>query len=914
MSDRRPPDGRPAPEALLAEARAERLGALKLYLGAAPGVGKTYEMLSGAQELRRRGVDVVVGVVETHGRGETAALLQDLEVVPRRQIAYRGQTLTEMDLQAVLARRPKVVLVDELAHTNAPGSAHPKRYQDVQDLLQAGIDVHATLNVQHVDSLNDVVAQITRIRVRETVPDSILEQASEITLVDLTPEALIRRLGEGKVYVRDQAQRALKHYFAPGNLTALRELALRITARRVDQQMLTYMQAHAIPGPWAAGERVLVCISGGHTAAQLVRLAKRRADQFHCAWTALYVETRRQRLFSPEERERIAEALRLAEHLGGEALTLPGDDPVSTVLDFARSHNITQIILGKSKRPWWFEWRYGSVVRELIRQAGDIDLSIVSGEPEARRPRVPRIRTREERTALDAWPYALAVLQVAATAGVAVGIDRLLRPANIALLFLLPVLVSAVRNGLWPALAASALSALAYNFFLLPPLYQFTITDPANVLGFAMLCIVAFIASNLASRGRMQAELAGRRVNVTEELHAFSRKLAAVANVDDLLWATSYQVASMLGVRVVLLLPQGEGLEVRAGYPPEDQLDEQDMGAARWSWEQNRPAGRGSDTLPGAKWLFLPLRTEQRRVGLVGIQREGPEELLTGEQQRLLAALADQAAVAIDRIRLAGEIEQTRVVAETERLRSALLTSISHDLRTPLASILGATTSLKSYGGQYDAEAWQELVGTIQDEAERLNRFVGNLLDMTRLESGAVHPKLEPVELSDVLGTVLRRQAKLLGGHRVETQVPPDLPLVRADFMLLEQVLANVLDNAAKYSPANSSISISARAEGSRVVIQVQDEGEGIPLDALERIFDKFYRVRAGDRQRAGTGLGLSICRGFLEAMGGSIKAGGRQDGPGACFSITLPAELEPAPDQLSAGPVEPGSVPGAKP
>lgn len=894
MKDRSGSDPRPSPEALLDAAGRERRGKLKLFLGAAPGVGKTYEMLTSAHELRRQGVDVVVGLIETHGRTDTQAVLQGLEVMPRLEIAYRGHTLGETNVPAVLARNPRVVLVDELAHTNAPGSPHPKRYQDVEDLLNAGIDVYTTLNVQHVESLNDIVAHITRIRVRETVPDRLIELADEIKLIDLSPEALIQRLHEGKVYVREQAQRALKHYFAPGNLTALRELALRITAGRVDQQMVSYMQAHAIPGPWAAGERILVCLSGGHTASQLVRLGKRRAEQFRCKWTALYIETPRQARFSAEERENIAAAQRLAEHLGGEALTIQGQEPVAAILEFARSHNITQIILGKSKRPWWFEWVYGSVVRELIQRSGDIDVSVVTGEPEARPARLHKIPARREARRFEPKSFGSALAGVAATTAVAVWISRTLHPTDVSLLFLLPVLVSAVMSGLWPALFASVLSALAYNFFLLPPYYEFSIADPGNILGFVILCVVALIASNLASRGRGQAQVANERAKTTEELYAFSRKLAAIDEVDDLLWTTGFQVASMLGVRVVLLLPQEESLAVRAGYPPEDRIDEQDMAAARWSWEQHRPAGRGSDTLPGAKWLFLPLHTERTRVGVIGIQRDGPGEILTIDQRRLFHALADQAAVAIDRIRLAQEIEAARLVAETERLRSALLTSISHDLRTPLASIIGAVTSLRSYGVAYDEAARQELMTTILEEAERLNRFVGNLLDMTRLESGSLSPKLEAVELTDVVGTVLRRLSKLLAGHRIDVRIPPEFPLLRSDFLLLEQVLANVLDNAAKYSPLGSCIRIDARAEGGTASIRVTDEGEGIPADALSRIFDKFYRVQAGDRQRAGTGLGLAICRGFVEAMNGTITAANRADRPGAQFTVTLSTSASP--------------------
>jgi two-component system, OmpR family, sensor histidine kinase KdpD len=885
-------DQRPSPEALLAAAAREGRGRLKIFLGAAPGVGKTYEMLRQAQKRRQEGVDVVIGVVETHGRLETEALVTGLEVISRKQVDYKGRALTEMDLDAVLARRPKLVLVDELAHTNAPGSRHAKRYLDVEELLAAGIDVYTTLNIQHVESLNDVVAQITRIRVRETVPDTLLDKADEVEIIDLTPEDLMERLRDGKVYVRDQAHRALRHYFSPGNLTALRELALRRTAQRVDEQMVSYMQEHAIAGPWAASERLMVCISEVPNTPGLIRYAKRVADRLKCKWTALYVEGPRFARLDETARNRIADAMRLAEKLGADIAVIPGNQIADALVRYAQANNITQIVIGKSGRSRWFEMLHGSVVHDLVRRAGNISIHVMAGGVIDEKAE-ESVATKPAGSGTDSSAYWYSTMTVGLALGVGEAIGQIVTLPNISLIFLTSVLFSAVAWGLLPSLWSALLSVLAYNFFFLPPLYTFTIADPANVLTLVAFSIVAIITSNLASRTRAQAITASARANTTGELYAFARKLAGTATLDDVLWAAAYQVAFMLKVRVVILLPDGTGrLEVGAGYPPEDELDEADLAAARWTWDHNRPAGRGADTLPGGKRLFLPLRTGRGAIGVIGIDRDGAGALLTPEERRLLDALGDQAAIAIERTRLAEDIDEARLLAETERLRSALLTSISHDLRTPLASIIGAITSLRSYGQNYDVMARTELMATVQDEAERLNRFVGNLLDMTRLESGALEPKRGYVDLGEIIGSALDRTAKVLHGHKVEVELTPDLPMLNIDAVLMEQVMVNLLDNAAKYAPAGSLVRVEAYRQDGSVAIDVSDEGAGIPNDALERVFDKFYRVRAGDRQRAGTGLGLAICRGFVEALGGRIVARNRPDRAGAVLHITFPAAL----------------------
>ncbi|MBB3456235.1 two-component system sensor histidine kinase KdpD [Rhizobium sp. BK313] len=893
---------RPSPDALLEKARQETRGRLKIFLGAAPGVGKTYEMLISGKAKMADGVDVVVGVVETHGRRETQALLEGFEIIPRVNVDYKGRALDEMDLDAILKRRPGLVLVDELAHTNAQGSRHPKRYLDVMELLDRGIDVYTTLNIQHVESLNDVVSQITRVRVRETVPDSIIDVADDVEIIDLTPDDLIKRLHDGKVYVSRTAERALTNYFTPGNLTALRELALRRTAQRVDDQLLTHMQAHAIPGPWAAGERVLVSIDHHPRSALLVRYAARMASRLRAPWAAVYVETNRSINLTEAQRDTIAATLRLAEQLGGEAITIPGREVAEELLRHSASNNVTHIVIGSPKIGTWRDWSKRSVSYELIRKAGDISVHVISGndaEDSAASRGVKAAAPSPQPFQLRG--YILATLYVAVALGFCVILDQVLDVRNLALVFLMAVLATAVTQGLRPALYSCLLGALCFNFFFLPPRYTLTISDPESVLAFFFFLGVAVIASNLTATVQRQAAAARQRARTTEDLYLFSKKLAGTGTLDDVLWATAFQLASMLKVRVVLLLPENGTIAVKAGYPPDDTLDDADIAAARWAWEHNHAAGRGADTLPGAKRLYVPLRTGRTAVGVIGLdsdRRDGP--LLTPEQQRLLDALADQAALAIERVQLVADVDRAKLAVEADRLRSALLTSISHDLKTPLAAILGAAGTLRDYQESLPNEDRVDLLSTVVDESERLNRFIANLLDMTKIESGAMEPNYALHYAGDIVGSALRRGSKILARHRAEVQIPVDLPMVRVDPVLFEQVLFNLLDNAAKYAPDDSTIRIEAWADVDNVVFRVMDEGPGIPPADLERVFDTFYRVRKGDQVRAGTGLGLSICRGFIEAMGGTITAGNRTDRQGAVFTIRLPKPTDvPKLDEL---------------
>ncbi len=875
-------------------------------MGAAPGVGKTYQMLTAGAALRAAGTDVVAAVIETHGRRETEALLHGFEIVPRRQIEYKGQRLTEMDLDAVLVRRPQVALVDELAHTNAPDSRHAKRYMDIEELLAAGIDVYTTLNVQHVESLNDVVAQITRIRIRETVPDSIIDAADQVELIDLTPDDLLQRLADGKVYVNEQAERAVRNYFKPGNLTALRELALRRTADRVEDQVVAHMKVNAIEGPWNTNERVMVCISDHPSSPQLVRYARRAADRLHADWSALYIEGPRHLTLTEEQKDKVQEVLRLTEQLGGEAVSIPGPGPggsiADEIVDYARSINATHIIVGKSRRSKWFEFWHGSVVDSLVRNNAGISIHVVAEETLNRQagnaPPAP-LRQAVKAVPRAGWlDYAIS----AGIVGVATGVGELISLAvalpNIALIYLTAVLVSAVSYGLWPSLMASVLSALAYNFFFLPPLYTFTIAEPANILSLVFFFAVAMLVSNLTGRAREQSVMLRQQSRTTVELYSFSRRLAATASLADLMRATAQQTSNMLKLSAVVLMPRrGSGkteLEVQAAHPTAQNLDVRELAAAHWTLNNGKPSGRGAETLPGGKWLFLPIKTEREVTAVLGLCSDEepvdagpPPPLLMPRQRRQLNALIDQVAVAVERVRLVEDIDSARLEAETERLRSALLDSLSHDLRTPLASILGAITSLQSYDKLYSGAERDELLATAHDETERLNRFVGNLLDMTKLQSGVVAARLEPVDLPDLIGTVLRRAVNLLSHHHVVIDIDPDFPELLLDHTLMEQVLFNLLDNAAKFAPVDSNIAIAAKL-GSGVTITVSDEGPGIPAGDLDHVFDKFYRVNAGDRQRAGTGLGLSICRGLLQAMGGTIRACQPQTGQGAILEIGL--------------------------
>jgi two-component system sensor histidine kinase KdpD len=885
---------RPTPEALLEEARKEGRGKLKIFLGAYPGVGKTYSMLEAAHERRREGADVVVAIVETHGRKETERLLRGLEVLPRRELSYRGREFGEMDLDAVLARKPKIAIVDELAHTNVPGSRHAKRWEDVEEILAAGIDVYTTLNIQHLESLNDVVARISRVRVRETLPDKALELADEIELIDLPPDDLLQRLREGKVYVRDQVGRALGHFFSKGNLTAFRELAMRVAAERVDAQMMSFMRAHAIPGPWPTQDRLLVCVNESPVAKQLVRTAKRMADRARIPWIVLSVQTPRSETLPEDARDRIAEALRLAESLGAETTTLRAEaDLAREILRFARERNVTRILVGRPRRRHWRAFFRENVAEQLVRKGEAFEVTIVS--PAAEQGPGQRIEPgKPVKVRLDPVAYGAATAVVAAAAAVAFAVSEFLPLPNVSLVFMTAVLIVALRFGLWPSLFSSVLSFLAYNFLFTEPYYTLHVSQRGELLTIVFFFIVSVLVGNLAARLKAQVEAMRTTAARTDKLFEFSRKVVAAASLDDVLWASVSHVAQTLKCHALILLPKDGGLEIAAGFPPEDHLASRDWGAAEWAWEKETVAGWGSSTLPAAQWLFLPLKSKRGRVGLLGVSFTASSPQVGGlslEQRRLLDALVDQVAVAVERAQISNDLEEARVTSETEQLRSALLSSVSHDLRTPLVSIIGSATTLAGEAGRLSEADRSQLVQTILEEGERLNRFVQNLLDMTRLGYGALELKKEWSDLREIVGRAARRLEKPLRFHFLEIDVPPQLDPVRADPVLIEQVVANLLDNAAKYAPQGSRITVTARRDGERMLVAVSDEGPGIPAEAREAVFDVFYRVRAGDRQVAGTGLGLAICRGLIEAHGGRILARDGPGGRGTTIEFSLPLE-----------------------
>ncbi len=878
---------RPDPDALLARVTSETptraRGKLKIFLGYAAGVGKTFAMLQAAQQRRAQGVDVVVAYVETHGRRETDALLDGLEILPRKTIEYRGVTLSDMDLDAALARKPQLALVDELAHTNAEGMRHPKRVQDVLELLDAGIDVYSTLNIQHLESLNDVVAQITGVFVRETLPDSILDTADDIELIDLPPEELLQRLREGKVYVPEQAQRALQKFFRQGNLTALREMALRRAAMRVDDQMRAYMQTRAIAGPWAAGERLLVAVSASALGEKLVRRTRHLADELNAGWFVVFVETPEQLRLTQAQQDQLARTMRLAQELGAQTHTLAADRVVPALMDFARTHNITKIIAGKPLRPRWQEILRGSLVDQLIRASGEIDVYVINAEVEhpakSRRqgwlPHRPFTR------------YALAILLVVATTAMSFLIDPLLSQTNLVMFYLLAVVIAAIYLGRGPAVVTSILGVLAFDFLFVPPRLTLVVDDAEYVLTFLALFGVGFVVSQLTAQLREQADAARLREHENATLYALSRDLAIASTLDEILQALKTNAALMFARRVVVLLPAGVDRRMNEIGKENPLLDEDERAVATWAFEHGQAAGRDTDTLPAAQWRFIPLKTARGILGVIGVAPSESAQTLSPAQRRLFETFASLAATAIERAQLADKAQHAQVVQATEDLQNALLNSISHDLRTPLVSITGALTSLQEDGAMLDERTRQTLLENAREETERLNRLVGNLLDMTRLEAGALHLKREPSDMQDAIGSALEQLKRRLRGHDVRVDVPNELPLVSMDFTLIVQVLVNLIDNALKYARRNTPIEIRARAQPNQIQVQVMDRGVGIPSPDLPRVFDKFYRVQHPDLV-SGTGMGLAICKGIVEAHGGTITAENRLGG-GALITFTLP-------------------------
>jgi two-component system, OmpR family, sensor histidine kinase KdpD len=887
------------PDAILSlikdeEERGKR-GHLKIFLGAIAGVGKTYSMLSAARQLRDQSVDVVVGYVETHGRLETEALLPGLEILPVTMIEYQGRQLKEFDVDAALARNPELILVDELAHTNVPGSRHTKRWHDVQELLEAGIDVLTTMNVQHIESLHDVVAQITRVSVSERVPDSFLEKASEIELVDLPPEELLERLREGKVYVPEQAKTALEHFFQKGNIIALRELALRYTAERVVADMEHYRHQHQIKATWPASERILVCVSPSPFSIRLVRSGKRMADALHAKWIVVYVEGPRQISLSETDRNRVTQTLRLAEQLGAETLELSGTNVPEEIIKCARQYNISKIIIGKPARPRWQDIMFGSVIDEVVRLSGATDVYVISGEGGTVTARRSRRLVRTSKVPAYVW----AALVVAGCTGFAELMLRPFEPCNIVMTYILGILFVATRFGRGPSLLACILSVTTFDFFFVPPYFSFSVADTRYLITFAVMLVVALVISNLTATIRQQAQAARLRETRTAALYSMSRELSSTLDIKGLLEIGLRHIADVFEGKVALFLPDSEAeLKLAAAGEGNQQLADLNYGVALWSYRNRKMAGPGTDTLPGVGELYVPLLSTGGAIGVLVIRPEQPDRLASPEQHRLLETFANQLALAYERAQLSIKSEQAQVQIKTEQLRSSLLSSVSHDLRTPLATISGAASSIIEASSSLSLESYKQMAGEIYHESMRMNRLVANLLDMTRLQSGTLQVIRELHPVDELIGAALNCCEGQLHEHPVVTSIPADVAAVSVDATLIQQVLLNLIENAVKYTPQGCEICISARQEEGFVEFSVADRGPGIAEEHRQKIFEKFFRE--ANSRAAGVGLGLSICAGIIEAHQGKIWVENRPGG-GAIFKFTLTACPLPLPPDLAA-------------
>jgi two-component system sensor histidine kinase KdpD len=886
MTERRP-DSDTLPKRVNEEVARAARGKLTIFFGAAPGVGKTYSMLEAARAERAAGRDIVVGVVETHGRYDTGALMLGLELLPRRRVLQRGATLEEFDLDVALARKPALLLVDELAHSNAEGSRHAKRHQDVEELLDAGIDVYTSLNVQHIESLSDVVAQITHVIVRETVPDRVVEGADEVRLIDLPPDELIERLKDGKVYLPDQARRAIEHFFRKGNLIALRELALRRTAERVDAQMQHYRELHGIASTWSVGERLLVCVSPSPSSAQLIRGARRIVGALHADWLAVYVETEAALRLNARGREQAAENMRVAEQLGAETVILSGANAAEETIRFARSRNVTKVVVGKPTHAQAWDRLRPSFLDQIVRASGDIDVYVMSGEDSATDKQV------DPTPNIPAAPLAFVAAGTSAALATAIswtafGPNQL---PDVVMVYLLGIVLVALRFGYGPSLLAAVLSVLFFDFFFIPPLYTFAVRDLSHIVTFGVMFLVAVVISGLTQRVRAQAEAAAQREQRTASLYALSRELAATKQVEDIAQIAARHLFDALGMEAALLVPTADRSSVVAVHVGRHALaiDDKEQAVAEWVWDHERAAGFSTDTLPSARATYLPLLASRGKVAVLGVRTEDPKRRLTPETRQHLAAFANQIASAIERTELASEAQWAQLQMETEQMRSSLLSSVSHDLRTPLAVVTGAASTLLE--DTVGAATRRELTETILQEAQRLNRLVRNLLDMTRLEAGALRVNKEWQPLEEVVGSALNRMDEALAGRQLAIDLARDLPLVPLDAVLIEQVLVNLLENAVKYTPPGSPIEIRASIRPGGVEVVVADRGPGIPSGEEQRIFEKFQRAHGAPG--GGVGLGLAICLGIVMAHGGQLFARNREGG-GAEFRFQLPVEGRP--------------------
>lgn len=886
-------DHRPDPDALLAQVQAgetaRRRGGLKVFFGYAAGVGKTYAMLENAHRAKAEGRHVVVGYLEPHARPATQSLLAGLERLPTRSVEHRGIVLQEFDVDAALKSKPDVLLVDELAHTNAPGSRHQQRWQDVQELREAGITVWTTLNVQHMESLNDVISQITGITVRETVPDQVFDGADELELVDITPEELLERLQAGKIYLPEQAQRALQSFFQRSNLTALRELSLRQAARRVHTDVESARREQAARRPWATAERLLVCVGPSPTTTRVIRTACRMADAFEAPWLAVSVDVTG-RTDGPAWQQ-IAQHFRLAERLGAETATLTGHNVAQTLLDYARSRNVTRILIGKTRQPRWKRMLRGTVVDDVLEQSGDIDVDVIQGEEE---PRDPAWFTGA-RHPLRRIPYLAALGGIAVTGLVAAALRQLQladAEANTVMLFLAAVVGIALRYGKGPAVLASIVAVALFDVAFVPPYYTFAVADAQYLVTFAVMLAVGLLISTQTARLKSQVEATRHRERHTAVLYELGKQLSSLSGTAFLAEAVSRRIAELIGGEVVVYLRTPAGLpELVSGAGTSIARHPVSLPAAQWVLAHDQLAGSGTNTLPGAAALFLPIPGSQQTRGVLGVQSAESARLQDPELRRLLEACARHLALALDRNTYELDAANSRIQAETERVRSSLLSSVSHDLKTPLAAIAGASSSLLETEG-LDEPTRRQLLETVAQEAARLNRLLENILQMSRLEAGAAIPNRQWHVLEDIVGSALHRTQQALSGHEIRIALPPDLPLILVDGLLLEQVFVNLLENAARHTPAGTVITFRAAVDGPRLRICLADNGPGFPAGSEERIFEKFYRAASPDAG-PGSGLGLAICRAILLAHGGSIAAT-NQPGGGAEFVVTLPISDNP--------------------
>lgn len=900
---------RPDPDELLARVERDKekakRGRLKIFFGAAAGVGKTYAMLQAAHERRAENLDVVIGLVETHERKETRALLDGLEILPTRIIDYKGKLLEEFDLDAALKRRPSVIVVDELAHSNVPGTRHPKRWQDIHELLDAGIDVYTAVNVQHLESLNDAIDQISGIKVRETLPDTVFEEADEIELIDLPPNELLLRLKEGKVYVPEQAKEAVNHFFRQGNLIALRELALRQTANRVDAQMLDYREDHAIKEVWQVGERILVCIGPNGLAERLVRAGKRLAISLRADWIVAYVETPELQRLSSVKRDAVLRVLRLAEQLGAETVTLSAPMISEAIIRYSRERNINKIVIGKPGRRGWKRWLLGSVVDVLISQAHNINIyllgspnnsdeskleleSIFKNKPLPGLKQSVSIRTKKRYLG-----YVWALVVSGFTTLIAWLLFKNLELANLVMVYLLGVVFVATRFGRGPSVLASVLGVCLFDLLFVQPYFSFSVADSEYLLTLVGMLIVGMVISNLMANVRSQAKVASYRERRVAVLYAMSKDLASSQAEEGLVRIAVKHLYSEFGSRNVILFPDQFG---RIVYPNQDSMAESyhgaDLSVAQWVFEHNETAGQGTHTLPGAAAVYFPIHDGDKVLGVLTLLPINLRRIFLPEQQKLLETLLRQIGQALSRIRISEQAKSAQMQIEAERLRNSLLSAISHDLRTPLATIVGSASALLEDQGQLLPADKLDLSRAILDEAERMSNLINNILDMARLDAGVVklNKQWHPVE--EIIGTVLTSLQKHLFGRQVKVNIPPGIPLIYADAVLIEQVLINLIENALRYTPSGTNIEITIETLPQEVKIAVTDFGPGIPKGQEEHLFEKFYQARSEGAQ-SGVGLGLAICRAIVEAHGGSIKGLNNPEG-GAVFTFTLPNDQSP--------------------